>query len=68
MRCWCTWRAQSAGKNCEITLDCTWVVDARRVGHGRVQEQAIHVIASVVVLLNVAPAALHGVWTPVNCQ
>ena len=37
----------------------TWVVDTRGVGHGGVQEQLVHAIAGVVVLLYVPPAALN---------
>lgn len=36
-----------------------WLVDAGRVGHCIVQEQLVHGIAGVIMLLNVAPAALN---------
>ncbi len=43
---------------------CAWLVDARGVGHGGVQEQAVHVVARIVVLLYVALAALQRVCAP----
>mmetsp|Transcript_518 Transcript_518/g.1560 ORF Transcript_518/g.1560 Transcript_518/m.1560 type:complete len:212 (-) Transcript_518:1625-2260(-) len=36
-------------------------VDAARVGHGLVQKQLVHVIAGIVVLLDVLPGSLNGV-------
>lgn len=46
------------------SLSFTWEVDGTGVGHGGVQEEAVHVVACVVVLLDVAPAALDGVAAP----